>query len=208
MGNNGLRRENRGVFMQLLGLLILSHLVIITFRPIVALKHRETNFRPVELIRPHSIPLAEFVASCIVVIAVKEGTCSLIMIILVICCDSVLLLVLLLELIRFLFFLFQILHQRILLLALALIEIIFMFLSPARNLRYLLILSQVCYIFNLVMYSLFDPGSTLSYVTPYMVVHFGFSLEYSFDPFSVSTSMCDSVLARKVYRDCVLSIYG
>lgn len=53
-----------------------------------------------------------------------------------------------------------------------------------------------------------DPGSTLSYVTLLVAVGFGFEPEMIFEPFSVSTPVGDSVVVRRVYRKCVVSIFG
>ena len=50
-------------------------------------------------------------------------------------------------------------------------------------------------------------GSTLFYVTPHMAIYLGFVPENIFNPFSVSTLMGDSVIARKLYRGCVVSIF-
>ena len=58
------------------------------------------------------------------------------------------------------------------------------------------------------MYVLLDPGSTLSYVTPYVAVGFGFGPDVIAEPFLVSTSVGDSIMARRVYRNCVVSIFS
>ncbi|XP_059306359.1 uncharacterized protein LOC132057773 [Lycium ferocissimum] len=55
------------------------------------------------------------------------------------------------------------------------------------------------------MYALIDPGSTLSYVTPFIVVRFGIKPE-NIRPFEVSTLVEDPVIARPVYRNCVVII--
>lgn len=57
-------------------------------------------------------------------------------------------------------------------------------------------------------YYLLDPGSTLSYVTPYMANYFGFDHECILDPFSISTLVGDCIMARKVYRGCVMLVHG
>lgn len=56
-------------------------------------------------------------------------------------------------------------------------------------------------------YYFLDPSSTLSYVMLYVDVHFGFGRKRIFDPFSISTSMGESIVARKVYKGCVVSIF-
>lgn len=58
------------------------------------------------------------------------------------------------------------------------------------------------------MYYLIDLGSTLFYVTLFMDVHFGFGPEYILDPFSISTPASNLVVARRVYRGCVVSVGG
>lgn len=54
---------------------------------------------------------------------------------------------------------------------------------------------------------LIDPGSTLSYVTPYVVVNFAFSVKNISKPFSVSTFIGESIVAKRVYKNYVLSIF-
>ncbi|KAF3666398.1 hypothetical protein FXO38_09090 [Capsicum annuum] len=49
-------------------------------------------------------------------------------------------------------------------------------------------------------------SSTLSYVTPYVAVHFSFSPESISDPYSICTPVGESIIATKVYRHCVVSI--
>ncbi|KAF3684468.1 hypothetical protein FXO38_00255 [Capsicum annuum] len=63
-------------------------------------------------------------------------------------------------------------------------------------------------IFSHGVYVLIDPGSTLFYVTPYVAVGFGLEPEVIIEPFSISTSVGDSVVAKRVYRNCVVSIHG
>lgn len=50
------------------------------------------------------------------------------------------------------------------------------------------------------VYVLLDLESTLSYVTPYMAVGFGFEPEVIAEPFLVSTPVGDSVVARWIYK--------
>ncbi|XP_070007293.1 uncharacterized protein [Nicotiana sylvestris] len=49
----------------------------------------------------------------------------------------------------------------------------------------------------------FDPGSTLSYVTPFVASKFGIELEL-IKPFEVSTPIGDPMIARRVCRDCTV----
>ncbi|PHT31182.1 hypothetical protein CQW23_27519 [Capsicum baccatum] len=56
------------------------------------------------------------------------------------------------------------------------------------------------------VYVLLDPRSTLSYVTPYVTIGFGFELEVIEEPFTVSNPVSDSIVAKRVYRNCVVFI--
>ena len=58
------------------------------------------------------------------------------------------------------------------------------------------------------VYALIDPGSTLSYVTHYVAMEFGIEPEQLYEPFSVSTPLGESILAARVYRDCVVTLRG
>ncbi|XP_070039871.1 uncharacterized protein [Nicotiana tomentosiformis] len=58
------------------------------------------------------------------------------------------------------------------------------------------------------MYALIDPGSTLSYVTPYVAMEFGIEPEQLHDPFFASTPVDESILAMQVYRDCFVTLCG
>uniref|UniRef100_A0A1U7V8N6 Uncharacterized protein LOC104211283 n=2 Tax=Nicotiana sylvestris TaxID=4096 RepID=A0A1U7V8N6_NICSY len=53
-------------------------------------------------------------------------------------------------------------------------------------------------------YALIDPGSSLSYVTPFIASSFGVEPEQLHEPFSVSTPVGDSITATRVYRNCVV----
>ncbi|XP_075096366.1 uncharacterized protein LOC142174466 [Nicotiana tabacum] len=57
-------------------------------------------------------------------------------------------------------------------------------------------------------YALIYPGSSLSYVTPFIASSFGVEPEQLHDPFSVSTSVGDSITAARVYRNCVVTVCG
>ncbi|KAF3632361.1 hypothetical protein FXO37_27514 [Capsicum annuum] len=61
-------------------------------------------------------------------------------------------------------------------------------------------------IFSRDLYVLLDLGSTLSYVTPYVAVGFGFEPSVISEPFSISTLLGDSIVARRVYRGCVVTV--
>lgn len=68
------------------------------------------------------------------------------------------------------------------------------------------IVSSTLYIFHLHIYVLLDLGTSLSFVTPYIVVNFGVSPKILVDPSSVSTQMGKSIIARRVYRNCPIMI--
>nr|XP_009804362.1 PREDICTED: uncharacterized protein LOC104249607 [Nicotiana sylvestris] len=58
------------------------------------------------------------------------------------------------------------------------------------------------------VYALIDPDSTLSYVTPYVVMEFGIETEHLHEPFFISTLVGESILATRVYRDFVVMVQG
>ncbi|XP_070057043.1 uncharacterized protein [Nicotiana tomentosiformis] len=58
------------------------------------------------------------------------------------------------------------------------------------------------------VYALIDPGSTLSYVIPYVAMEFGIEPEHLYKAFSISTPVGESILAAWVYRDCVVTLRG
>lgn len=68
------------------------------------------------------------------------------------------------------------------------------------------IVTGMLQIFSHNVFVLLDPGSTLSYVTPYVAVSFWFEPEVITEPFSVSIPMGDSIMARRVYKNYVVSI--
>ncbi|XP_070057547.1 uncharacterized protein [Nicotiana tomentosiformis] len=57
------------------------------------------------------------------------------------------------------------------------------------------------------VYALIDPGSTLSYVTPLVASKFGIKPKL-IEPFEVSTPVGDPVIARGVYKDCIVVVYS
>ncbi|XP_070054504.1 uncharacterized protein [Nicotiana tomentosiformis] len=58
------------------------------------------------------------------------------------------------------------------------------------------------------VYALIDPESSLSYVTLYVDTSFGIEPEQLHEPFSISTPIGESIMAARVYRDCVVTVYG
>ena len=61
-------------------------------------------------------------------------------------------------------------------------------------------------VFYLDVYTLLDPGATISFVTPYIVVNFGVSPKTLSEPFSVSTLVNDPVIARRVYMNYPITV--
>ncbi|XP_070013394.1 uncharacterized protein [Nicotiana sylvestris] len=61
-------------------------------------------------------------------------------------------------------------------------------------------------IFTFDVYALIDPGSTLSYVTPYIAKKFGIEPEKFCEPFEVSTPVGESVIARYIYKGCPVKV--
>ncbi|XP_070039555.1 uncharacterized protein [Nicotiana tomentosiformis] len=53
-----------------------------------------------------------------------------------------------------------------------------------------------------------DPGSTLSYITPFIAGKFGIVPEIISDSFAVSTPVRESIIARRVYRGCTVTVYS
>ncbi|KAH0729889.1 hypothetical protein KY289_001077 [Solanum tuberosum] len=61
-------------------------------------------------------------------------------------------------------------------------------------------------VISLDVYALLDPEASLSFVTPYVANNFDVLAEKLCEPFYVSTPVGESILAERVYRDCVISI--
>ncbi|XP_070029328.1 uncharacterized protein [Nicotiana sylvestris] len=57
-------------------------------------------------------------------------------------------------------------------------------------------------------YALIDPGSSLSYVTPFIASSFGVEPIQLHEPFSVSTPVGDSITAARICRNCVVTVCG
>ncbi|XP_070017470.1 uncharacterized protein [Nicotiana sylvestris] len=58
------------------------------------------------------------------------------------------------------------------------------------------------------IYALIDPGSTFSYVTPFVAMEFGIEPDQLHEPFSVSTPVGESITTTRVYRGCVVMVQG
>ncbi|XP_070013358.1 uncharacterized protein [Nicotiana sylvestris] len=53
-----------------------------------------------------------------------------------------------------------------------------------------------------------DPGFTLSCITPFVARKFGIVPEILSDPFVVTTPVGESIISRRVYRGCTISVCG
>ena len=62
------------------------------------------------------------------------------------------------------------------------------------------VVTGILSVFSYDVYALIDPGSTLSYVTPFVANKFGIEPELISKPLAVSTPIGDSVIARMVYK--------
>ncbi|XP_070036683.1 uncharacterized protein [Nicotiana tomentosiformis] len=58
------------------------------------------------------------------------------------------------------------------------------------------------------VYALIDLSYTLSYVTPYVAMEFGIEPEQLHESFSISTLVGETIVASRVYRDCVVTVRG
>ncbi|XP_060192697.1 uncharacterized protein LOC132622171 [Lycium barbarum] len=67
------------------------------------------------------------------------------------------------------------------------------------------VVTGILSIFSHDVYALIDPGSTLSYVTPYIAGRLKAKPE-SIKPFEVFTPVGESVIASRVYRNCIVVI--
>ncbi|WMV08352.1 hypothetical protein MTR67_001737 [Solanum verrucosum] len=61
-------------------------------------------------------------------------------------------------------------------------------------------------VFHLDVYALLDPSATLSFVMPYLVLRFDILHDVFLDPFSDSTLVGDSIMAKRIYRKCPASL--
>ena len=59
-------------------------------------------------------------------------------------------------------------------------------------------------VFSIDAYALLDPGATLSFVTPLVAKCFEILPDFLHEPFIVSTLVGDSVVAKRVYRNCTI----
>ena len=62
-------------------------------------------------------------------------------------------------------------------------------------------------VFHFDVYALIDLGANISFVSPYVSMRFSVKPELLKDPFSVSTPVGESVIARTVYRNFPISFF-
>lgn len=69
------------------------------------------------------------------------------------------------------------------------------------------VITGMILIFDFTVSALLDPGGNLlSFVILYVAINFDILQEQHSEPLSVSTPLCESILAEKVYHDCPISI--
>ncbi|WMV50784.1 hypothetical protein MTR67_044169 [Solanum verrucosum] len=89
--------------------------------------------------------------------------------------------------------------------------------SPKQNLFYALktrhdqegspdVVTGVLKVFHINVYAFLDPSATLSFVMPYVSMRFDVSPDVLLDLFSISTPIGESIVAKRVYRNCHVSL--
>ncbi|KAH0657090.1 hypothetical protein KY285_031972 [Solanum tuberosum] len=68
------------------------------------------------------------------------------------------------------------------------------------------VVTSMLKVFQLDVYTLLDLAATLYFVTPYMALRFDILPNVLKDPFSVSTPIGDSIVAKRVYGKCPVSL--
>ncbi len=61
-------------------------------------------------------------------------------------------------------------------------------------------------VFDFTVYALLDPGASLCFVKPYVVINFDIIPDQFIELFSVSTQVGESILVERVYRDFPVSV--
>ena len=85
--------------------------------------------------------------------------------------------------------------------------------APKNNLFYVLpsrgekeispdVVIDIFKVFSIDVYALLDLGDTLSFVTPLVAKKFDIFPDMLYEPFMVSSSVGESVVAKRVYRNC------
>ena len=62
-------------------------------------------------------------------------------------------------------------------------------------------------LFSRSVYALIDPGSTLSFISPFVASRIGIESEV-IEPFEVGTTVGDFVIATRVYKNCSVVKYS
>ena len=62
------------------------------------------------------------------------------------------------------------------------------------------------HVFSFPLYALLDPGSTLSFVSPFVASKFDLLPEILHEPFLVSTPIGDNIRAERVYKEYPINI--
>ena len=68
------------------------------------------------------------------------------------------------------------------------------------------VITGMIQVFDFIIYALLHPGKSLYFVTPNVAMNFDIIPEQLSQPFSVSTPVGASILAKRVYRDCLIPI--
>nr|XP_009769702.1 PREDICTED: uncharacterized protein LOC104220517 [Nicotiana sylvestris] len=69
------------------------------------------------------------------------------------------------------------------------------------------VVTGILSVFSIDMYALIDPGSTLSYISPFVASKWDREPELLHKSFEVSTPMGESVVVRRVYQSCDVKIH-
>lgn len=68
------------------------------------------------------------------------------------------------------------------------------------------VVTDILQVFSINVYALLDPDATLSYVAPFVSKMFYMLPDILVEPFSVTTLVGDSVVAKRVYRSYLISL--
>lgn len=68
------------------------------------------------------------------------------------------------------------------------------------------VVTSILKVFHIDVYALLNPCATLSFVSPYVSMRFDVSPDVLLDSNSVSTSIGEFVVDKRVYRNCPVSI--
>lgn len=62
-------------------------------------------------------------------------------------------------------------------------------------------------LFHFDIYDLLDPGDILSFLIPYITMRFDILPNMLLDMYYVSTPINESIVAKRVYRNCIFSLF-